>query len=285
MMTLEHLPVLVDAAWLARHLTTPGLRIVDASWSMGGSVRFPRDTYEAGHIPGAVFLDLDTVAEPGSSLPHTLATARHFGSVVGSSGIGNDDAVVIYDQAGMHTSPRAWWLFKAYGHDRVAVLDGGFLQWRASGAPVDRQPVVLPPRAYLAADPWAHACTSSDVLHASQTGAPIVDARSAGRFRGDDPEPRPGLRSGHIPGSRNLPYTALLDPHDGKLLDVQRLRQVFQDANVDLDSPIICTCGSGVTACVIRLALARLGASSARVYDGSWTEWGSDPALPIATGP
>lgn len=283
-MTLERLLPVVDAGWLARHLATPGLRIVDASWSMGGAVPSPRDIYEAGHIPGAVYLDLDRAAEPDSSLPHALATAKHFGSVVGALGIGNDDAIVIYDQAGMHTSPRAWWLFKAYGHDRVAVLDGGLPQWLASGAPVESTSVVPAHREYLAADPWTHACKISDVLHASQTGAQIVDARSAGRFRGDEPEPRPGLRSGHIPGSRNLPYTALFNPQDGTLRDVSGLRKVFQDANVDPDSPIICTCGSGVTACVIRLALARLDASSARVYDGSWTEWGSNPGLQIATG-
>ncbi|GGX23750.1 sulfurtransferase [Pigmentiphaga litoralis] len=284
-MTLEHLPVVVNADWLARHLTTPGLRIVDASWSMGGPASAARYAYQAGHLPGAVFLDLDATADPGSSLPHALAPAQHFGRVVGALGIGNDDAVVIYDRAGMHTGPRAWWLFKAYGHDRVAVLDGGLPRWLAAGRPIDSAPVVLPPRDYLAADPWAHACTQAEVLHASQTGAQIVDARSPGRYRGDDAEPRPGLRSGHIPGSRNLPYTALLDPIDGTLLPAEDLQQAFERAGVDPTMPVICTCGSGVTACVIRLALARLGAPSAMVYDGSWTEWGSTPGLPVATGP
>lgn len=284
-MILERLPALVDTRWLAEHLTTPGLRIIDASWSIDKSVPTPRSRYSEAHIPGAVFLDLDAAADLDSSLPHTLASASHFGAVIGALGIDREDAVVLYDCTGMHTSPRAWWLLKAYGHERVAVLDGGLPKWRAAGGPVESGHVLLPPRRYVADEPWAHACTQAEVLEASQAGAQIVDARSPGRYRGDDPEPRPGLCSGHIPGSRNLPFTTLLDTNDGTLLDVPRLKHTFDQAGVDPTRPIICTCGSGVTACIIRLALARLGAESAKVYNGSWTEWGSTPGLPVATGP
>lgn len=284
-MSATRMPDIVDTRWLAEYLGTPGLRIIDASWSMAATVPSPRDGYLQGHIPGAVFLDLDAAADPAGGLPHTLAPAAHFGAVAGGLGIGRDDAVVVYDRAGMHTSPRAWWLFKAYGHGQVAVLDGGLPKWRADGGTVEGGEVVLAPCPYAADAPWAHARTQADVLAATRQGVQIVDARSPGRYRGDEPEPRPGLRGGHIPGSCNLPYTRLLDAGDGTLLDAAGLRAVFDQAGVDTRRPVICTCGSGVTACVIRLALARLGAVSASVYDGSWTEWGSTPGLPVATGP
>jgi len=283
-MNAQPIPDVVDAGWLSDRLGAPGLRIVDASWSMAASVPSARDAYGQAHIPDAVFLDLDAVADPASGLPHTLAPASHFGAVIGALGIGRDDAVVVYDRSGMHTSPRAWWLFKAYGHERVAVLDGGLPKWLATGGQVESGQVELPARRYAADEPWAHACTRAEVLAASQKGMQIVDARSQGRYRGDEPEPRPGLRSGHIPGSRNLPYAKLLDSVDGTLLGASRLKEVFGLAGVDPTRPVICTCGSGVTACVIRLALARLGAESASVYDGSWTEWGSTPGMPVAVG-
>lgn len=279
------IPDIVDTGWLAARLGTRGVRVVDASWSMAASAPAPRDAYRQAHIPGAVFLDLDAAADPAGTLPHTLAPASHFAAVAGALGIGRDDAVVLYDRAGMHTAPRAWWLFKAYGHQRVAVLDGGLPKWRTDGGLVESGQVMLPACGYAADQPWTHACTRTEVLAAARDGIQIVDARSQGRYRGDEAEPRPGLRGGHIPGSFNLPYTSLLDPVDGTLLDAARLEAVFGQAGVDPRRPIICTCGSGVTACVIRLALARLGAGSARVYDGSWTEWGSTPGLPVATGP
>lgn len=283
--TMDGMPSdVVDAAWLAARLGAPGLRVVDASWSMAATAPTARQAYREAHIPGAVFLDLDAAADPAAALPHTLAPPTHFAALAGGLGIGRDDAVVVYDRAGIHTAPRAWWLFKAYGHARVAVLDGGLPEWRASGLPLESGDIAAPARVYVADEPWAHACTQADVLAASDAGIQIVDARAAGRYRGDEPEPRPGLRAGHIPGSRNVPYTSLLDPTDGTLLDADGLRQVFARAGVDPARPIICTCGSGVTACVIRLALARLGATSARVYDGSWTEWGGTPGLPVATG-
>ncbi|AOB32071.1 hypothetical protein AKI39_17200 [Bordetella sp. H567] len=279
------IPDVVDSGWLAARLNAPGLRIVDASWSMAASTPPAREAYRQAHIPGAVFLDLDAAADPGATLPHTLAPAPHFAAVAGAMGIGRDDAVVVYDRAGMHTAPRAWWLFKAYGHARVAVLDGGLPKWRADGGAVEGGQVVPPPRRYVADDPWAHACTLDEVRAAARDGVQIVDARSPGRYRGDEAEPRPGLRGGHIPGSVNLPYTRLFDAADGTLLDAARLRAVFGQAGIDPHGPIVCTCGSGVTACVVRLALARLGAGRVRIYDGSWTEWGSTPGLPVATGP
>lgn len=284
-MNVQPIPDVIDAGWLTDRLGTPGLRIVDASWSMAASVLSARDAYGQVHIPDAVFLDLDALADPASGLPHTLGPASHFSAVIGALGIGRDDVVVVYDRSGMHTSPRAWWLFKAYGHERVTVLDGGLPKWLATGGSIESGQVVLPARRYVADEPWGHACTRAEVLAASQEGVQIVDARSQGRYRGDESEPRPGLRSGHIPGSFNLPYTKLLDSVDGTLLDVPRLREVFGQAGVDPIRPVICTCGSGVTACVIRLALARLDAESARVYDGSWTEWGSTPGMAVAVGP
>lgn len=284
-MNPKSIPDVVDTAWLAPRVNTPGLRIIDASWAMAASAPSARDAYGLAHIPGAVFLDLDATADPDATLPHTLAPAWHFAEVVGSLGIGRDDVVIVYDRTGLHTAPRAWWLFKAYGHERVAVLDGGLPKWQAEGRPIESGQVVLPGCPYVAEEPWTHACTRAEVLAACKDGVQIVDARSAGRYRGDEPEPRPGLRSGHIPGSRNLPYTRLLDTVDGTLLDVPRLKEVFEEAGVNPAQPVICTCGSGVTACVVRLALARLGAEAARVYDGSWTEWGSTPGLPVAVGP
>jgi len=278
----RQVPDIVDTAWLAARFSEAGLRVVDASWSMAESAR---DAYRRAHIPGALFLDLDSVADPAATLPHTLAPPAHFGAVVGALGISRQDTVVVYDRAGLHTAPRAWWLFKAYGHERVTVLDGGLPKWLAEGRPVESGNTAALSGHYEADEPWPHACTQAEVLAACRDGAQIVDARSPGRYRGDEPEPRPGLRSGHIPGSRNIPYTRLLDGADGTLLDSARLKEVFRQAQVDLSRPIICTCGSGVTACVVRLALARLGATGARIYDGSWTEWGSTPDLPVVTGP
>lgn len=280
----RRIPDVVDTGWLIERLGAPELRVIDATWSMAAAPPSRREAYEQAHIPGALFLDMDTAADPAGGLPHTLAPASHFGAVVGALGIARDDVVVVYDRAGMQTSPRAWWLFKAYGHGRVAVLDGGLPKWIMDKGPVDDGRVALPARRYRADEPWAHACTQAEVLAALRSGEQIVDARSPGRYRGEEPEPRPGLRGGHIPGSRNLPYTQLLDAADGTLLDVPRLKQVFGQAGVDPSRPVICTCGSGVTACVVRLALERLGAESARVYDGSWTEWGSTPGLPVAVG-
>lgn len=284
-MMAEPMADLVSAAWLARHTGMPGLRIAEVSLSLAAGLPAQREAYERAHIPGAVFLDLDALGDPAASLPHTLAPAAHVGAVVGSLGIGNDDSLVLYNRTGIHTSARAWWLFKAYGHLRVAVLDGGLPAWLDAGGVLERTPVALPPADYRAAQPWAHVCTQEDVLAACEAGVQIVDARSRGRFQGEEAEPRPGLRPGHIPGSHNLPYTELLDPASGTLLGLADLQAVFDQAQVDTSRPIICTCGSGVTACVIQLALTRLGARSAKVYDGSWAQWGATPELPVAVGP
>lgn len=292
-------PNLVGTEWLAgmmqggggadaAGLLPPGLRVLDATWLMPADGRRGVDLHRQARIPGAVFLDLDAVSDPAGRMPHTLAPAAHFSAVVSARGIRDDDTVIVYDAMGLHTAPRAWWLFKAYGHQRVAVLDGGLRKWRAEGRPVesgDIRPGSNRVSGYQARDPAAFARTQTQVSAAQADGIQVVDARSAGRYRGDEAEPRPGLRAGHIPGSRNVPYTALADPETGEMLGPARLMDVFQQAGVDVAKPIISTCGSGVTACVVRLALAQLGAGAQGVYDGSWTEWGSTPGLPVATGP
>lgn len=281
---LEAIPNLIGTQWLAERLGNPRLQIIDVSWSMAAGGRDARQDWLRAHIPGSVFLDLDAASDPAARLPHTLAPAAHFSRVIGALGISGDDAIVVYDAAGIATSPRAWWMFKAYGHERVAVLDGGLRKWRIEGRRLEQGAATRPPSTFFAGDAGAHVCGRGDVVAAPGAGVQVVDARSEGRYSGREAEPRPGLRSGHIPGSLNLPYTRLLNPEDGTLRSTAQLRKAFLQAKVDLERPVICTCGSGVTACIVRLALAELGVEDAQVYDGSWSEWGSMPELAIEVG-
>jgi thiosulfate/3-mercaptopyruvate sulfurtransferase len=277
---------LVSTAWLADRLSTPGLQVVDASWYLPTSGRDARAEYLAGHLPGAVFFDLDAISDPGSPLPHMLPPPRQFAEQVGALGIGDQDEVVVYDGSGANLSAaRVWWMFRAFGHERVAVLDGGLPKWRTEGRPVEPG-AVLPPTARFTPRAVATGVVRdlASVRGALLSGeAQVVDMRSAGRFAGTEPEPRPGLRGGHIPGSRSLPYTELVGA-DGTLLPPDALRRRIAAAGVDPARPIVATCGSGVSACALIHALHSLGHRQASLYDGAWAEWGARDDTPVERG-
>lgn len=273
----------IDADWLQQRLGTPGLSIVDASWYMPAQNRDPRKEYDAAHIPGAVFFDQDLVVDPESTLPHTLPSASLFARFAGSMGISADDTIVIYDGPGMQTAPRIWWMFRIMGVYQVYVLDGGFERWKAAGRPVTAEPTRTAPNFFHVDYDATQVASLADMRKIVDEGkVQIADARSKGRFEGTDPEPRKGLRSGHMPGARSVPSTSLSE--NGELLPLDRLKAVFEDAGVDLSKPVVTSCGSGVTAAVITLALQSLGHGDNKLYDGSWTEWGGMSDTPVVTG-
>jgi len=280
------IPSVVPTAWLAERLGQPGLQVVDASWYLPTSGREAHAEYLAGHLPGAVFFDLDATSDPQSPLPHMLPSAAEFAARMTALGLRNDDAIVVYDGSGANLSAaRAWWMFRIFGHDRVAVLDGGSNLWQAEGRAMETGAVTHGPGAFAARLDARQVRTRAEVAAGSASGAvQVLDARSKGRFEGSEPEPRPGVRSGHIPGSRSLPYAELVDS-DGRLLHPDRLRARFAQAGIDLRRPVVTSCGSGVSACALVLALDRLGVKETSVYDGSWTEWGGSSDAPVATGP
>jgi thiosulfate/3-mercaptopyruvate sulfurtransferase len=277
---------LVTAASLADRIGSPGLRIVDGSWYLSTSGRDARAEYLASHLPGAVFFDLDAISDPGTPLPHMLPTARQFAEQVGALGIGDGDDVVVYDGSGANLSAgRVWWMFRVFGHERVAVLDGGLPKWRAEGRPLERGAVSLPAARFTArAVPNEAVRDLAAVRRLLEVDREqIVDMRSAARFAGNEPEPRPGLRGGHIPGSRNLPYNELVGP-DGTLLPPDALRRRIAAAGVDPARPIVATCGSGVSACALIHALHLLGNDQVSLYDGAWAEWGGRGDTPVERG-
>ncbi len=279
---------LVSTDWLAAHLGAPGVAIVDASWHMPAANRSGAQEFLARHIPGAVFFDIDAVADPSSGLPHMLPDPVAFASAMRRLGVGDGMKIVVYDSLGLFSAPRVWWTFRVFGKRDVAVLDGGLPKWLAEGRPVAEGEPVHQPRHFTCQFDHGLLATRDDVSAASrkacEPGAPlIIDARSGARFRGDEPEPRPGVRSGHIPGSRSLPWDSLVA--DGRLKPPRELEAVFAAAGHDPARPVLTTCGSGVTASIIALALAALGHESVPVYDGSWCDWGACPDTPVATGP
>ena len=275
---------LVSTRWLADHLSNPDLRVIDASWYLPDMGRNGRAEYDAAHIPGARFVDIDEIGDQRSSLPHMAPPVEKFISRMRGMGIGDGHQVVVYDGMGIFTAPRVWWMFRLMGKLDVAVLDGGLPKWQAEGHPVEDMPPVVRDR-HITVQRQAHLVKDvSQVASASKLGDwQIVDARAAERFRGEAPEPRPGLRAGHIPGARNLPFGQLLNP-DMTMKDPDGLRAALTAAGVDLDKPVITSCGSGVTAAIINLALERLGHRRHALYDGSWAEWGMYPDLPIEKG-
>ena len=275
---------LVSTDWLASHLNDPDLRIIDASWYMPADGRDARAEYEAAHIPGARFFDLDDVSDQRSALPHMAPPLEKFVSRMRAMGVGDGHQVVIYDGAGLFSAARVWWLFRLMGKPDVAVLDGGLPKWRAEERALDDMPPVIRDRHMTATFQNRLVRDVTQVAAAAKLTDPqILDARGAERFRGDTPEPREGLRAGHIPGSKNLPFGQVLND-DGTLKDDADLRAAFQGAGIDMSQPVITTCGSGVTAAILALGLERLGHDAWSLYDGSWTEWGSYGDLPVATG-
>lgn len=275
---------LVSTEWLAAHLQDPDLRILDASWHMPGSERDARAEYDQAHIPGARFFDIEAISDPRSALPHMAPPPELFISRLRAMGVGDGHQVVIYDNADVHSAARAWWMFKLMGKNDVAVLDGGFGKWLAEKRPTEDMAPIMRDR-HMTVQRQAHLIRDvTQVAAASKLGdSQIVDARGPDRFAGKTPEPRPGLRAGHIPGARNLPFSQIYQD-DGTMKPVSELRDLFEQAGVDLDQPVITTCGSGITAASLSLALERLGHRQHALYDGSWTEWGAFPDLKIATG-
>jgi thiosulfate/3-mercaptopyruvate sulfurtransferase len=277
---------LVSTDWLAAHLDDPKVRVVDASFKMPGILPLPKDDYLAAHIPGAVFFDVDAVSDHSNPLPHMFPSAEQFGRDVGGLGIRNSDKVVVYDSGGWVAGPRVWWMFLSYGHDKVRVLDGGLKKWRAEGRPVQSGAVTPEPATFNASfDPKRVRTIQQMIDNVARGAEQVIDARAGDRFEGRVAEPRRGLRSGHIPGSRNLPYNNLFDPGTGTMKPLEELRKEFSAAGVELDKPIVTSCGSGVSALVLTLALYRLGVRGIALYDGSWSEWGLLHGPPIATGP
>ena len=283
-MTRDDPKTLVSTQWLAAHLKDPDLRVLDASWYLPGSKRDPFAEYQRAHIPGARFFDLDDVSNHRSDLPHMVPPVEKFMSRMRAIGVGDGHQIVVYDGSGLFSAPRVWWLFKLMGQMDIAVLDGGFPKWQAEGHPVEDLPPILRDRHMMVRRQNHMVKDVTQVSAASKLGeSEIVDARSPGRFYGTDPEPRPGLRAGHIPGSKNVFYKDLLKADD-TMKSPDEMRQVFVEAGVDLDKPVITSCGSGVTAAILSLGLTRMGKTDHSLYDGSWTEWGMFPTLPIATG-
>jgi thiosulfate/3-mercaptopyruvate sulfurtransferase len=277
---------LVSTEWLAAHLDDPHVKVLDASFKMPGVLPLPKDDFIARHVPGAAFFDVDVVADQSSPLPHMFPDAAQFGRDVGALGISNADTVVLYDAGSWVAAPRAWWMFLAFGHANVRVLDGGLKKWVAEGRPVASGEVSPKPATFTAAFD-ARRVRSMDqmVANLASQGEQVIDARPAGRFEGTVAEPRAGLRGGHIPGSRSLPYAVLFDADTGVMKPLADLRAAFSGAGVDLARPMVTSCGSGVSAGVLTLALYRLGVENPALYDGSWSQWGEQGGPPVATGP
>lgn len=279
-----HSPWIVTPGWLAANLGSPDVVVLDSSFYLGPMNRDADAEYRAGHIPGALRLDISKVSDRSSPLPHMLPTPEAFADTVGLMGISERDTIVCYDGLGLFASPRLWWMFRLFGAKNVFVLGGGMPRWVAEGLPVEQDVMTREPTRFVARKPADIVADAAHVQRVLAEGtAQVVDARPADRFTGQAPEPRPGMRSGHIPGSLNVPHGTLLK--DGGLLPHDQLREKFAAAGVDLEQPIITSCGSGVSAAVVWLALDAIGIAPAGLYDGSWSEWGSRDDLPVATGP
>jgi thiosulfate/3-mercaptopyruvate sulfurtransferase len=272
---------LVSTEWLAHHLGEPDLTVVDASWFMPASGRSGREEYLAAHIPGARFLDIDAVRNADHPAPHMLPAAATFGEAMERLGLGRDDRIVVYDNSPLRTAARGWFMLRHFGADKVAILDGGLQRWTAEGRPTESG--VTPQRtARFAAQARDEVVTKQQLL--AGTGLPWVDARGRPRFEGTEPDPRPGVAPGHAPGARNLPFADLYRD-DGRFKPLDELKRLFAEAGIDPGQPFVASCGSGVTANSLIFAAHLLGNQGTKLYDGSWSEWGADPATPKALGP
>jgi thiosulfate/3-mercaptopyruvate sulfurtransferase len=277
---------LVSTEWLAAHLDDPHIRIVDSSFKLPGITPTAREDYDRGHIPGAVFFDIDDIAEPGTSLPHMIPSAELFAGKMGELGIGDDNRVIVYDGNGLSSAGRGWWMLRLFGHPDVALLDGGLPRWKAEGRPmVTEEPATARRRFTARFEPALVRDKRALLENLSTQREQVVDARAAGRFDGTAEETRLGLRRGHIPGSRNLSYDQVTDPRTHRLRSAAELTELFHNAGIALDRPIVTSCGSGVTACALAFALHLIGHPGAAIYDGSWSEWGLPGETPVETGP
>jgi thiosulfate/3-mercaptopyruvate sulfurtransferase len=275
---------LVATQWLAGELGASDLRILDATWCLPADGRDPRAEYGAEHIPGAVFVDLDDVSDPDSAFPHMLPSEHRLASRLRALGLSDGARIVVYDNSPLHTSARIWWMLKRFGARQVAILDGGLVKWKAEGRPLESGTPAVRAGHFTPSLDGTGVAAKADVLALVGAGShEIVDARGGARFSGEEAEPRPGLASGHIPGSKNLPQGRLFNP-DNSMKRGAELRALFEEAGVDLAKPMVTTCGSGVTAAVVLFAAQRLGKEDVSLYDGSWSEWGADPATPKAKG-
>ena len=277
---------LVSTEWLQAHLDDPGVRVVETTWFLPTDGRSGREEFEGGHVRGAAFWDIDGIADPDDPRPHMAPSPARFAALMEELGIGASTRVVAYDRVGMMTVGRAWWMLRYFGHDSVSILDGGFARWVMERRPTETGAAA--PRSApdgFAAEPRADRISDLDTILASLDGAAlqILDARAPGRFAGAEPEPRPGCRPGHIPGSRNLPYNRLVDPDTGAVRSPDELRALFEDAGIDVEKPVTTTCGSGVTASLLAFGLHLIGQDEVAVYDGSWSEWGMRTDTPVET--